>query len=91
MPSLAMRNGDFPPSAPRLRPELALRDAVVQSIHRQSVPEQSDANLITSQAKTLLPFLPTPTNLNSAGLQNGSPNYTTASYDKFGMNGVDTG
>ena len=47
------------------------------------------SNLITSQAKTLLPYLPAPTDLSSAGLPNGGPNYFTAVTNKFGINDVD--
>jgi hypothetical protein len=91
MPSLAMRNGDFSALCTTFVAGTCTNGTQLYNpFTGNPFPNnQIPSNLITSQAKTLLPFLPAPTNLNSAGLPNGSPNYTTASYDKFGINGVD--
>jgi len=91
MPSMAMRNGDFSAlcstwSAGTCASGTQLYNPFTGAAFPNN---QIPSNLITPQAKQLLTFLPSPTNLNSAGLPNGSPNYTVAKFDKFGINGVD--
>jgi len=49
---------------------------------------QIPSNLIAPQAKTLLAYLPAPTNLSSLGLPNTAPNYIAPVPNKTTVNGV---
>jgi hypothetical protein len=91
MPSLAMRNGDFSSLCTSFSNGLCTNGTQLYNPFTGNpfANNQIPSSLITSQAKTLLGYLPQPTNLASPGLPNGSPNYTTAAYDHFGINGVD--
>jgi hypothetical protein len=79
-PSMAMRQGDFSKIG------LQLFDPTSGTPYANN---QIPSSQITSQAKTLLGYLPAPTDLTSVGLPNGSPNYVSAVYNRFGINGVD--
>lgn len=91
LPSLAMRNGDFSALCKSFTAGVCTNGTQLynpftgQPFSNNQIP----SNLITSQAKTLLSFLPAPTNLSSAGLPNGSPNYIAARTTTVGINGVD--
>jgi hypothetical protein len=91
MPGMAMRNGDFSALCTTFSAGVCVTGTQLYNpFTGQPFPNnQIPSNLITSQAKTLLQFLPPLTNPSSPGLPNGSPNFTTANYDKFGINGVD--
>ena len=80
-PSMAMRGGDF--SA------LAGTQLYNPFTGAPFPNNQIPANLITSQAKALLPYLPAPTNLNSPAIPNSPPNYTAPVPNKTTVNGVD--
>ena len=80
LPSMAMRNGDFSASTTQL----------YNPFTGAPFPgNQIPSSLIAPQAKTLLPYLPTPTNLSSAALPNSSPNYIAPVPNNAGINGVD--
>ena len=55
-----------------------------QPFARNQIP----SNMITSQARALMSYLPAPTTL-SAALPNGAPNYIAPVPSKFDVNGVD--
>ena len=90
-PSMAMRNGDFSALCNQFAGGTCTNGTQLYNPFTGSPfpNNQVPSNLITSQAKTLLPYLPAPTNLASAGLPNGGPNYITAVTNKIGINGVD--
>jgi hypothetical protein len=79
-PSLAMRNGDFS----------AFGTQLYNPFTGAPFPNnQIPSNLIAPQAKTLLAYLPAPTNLSSPGLPNAAPNYIAPVPNKTNVNGVD--
>src|SRR6185436_15557274 len=79
-PSLAMRTGDFS----------AVGTPLFNPFSGAPFPNnQIPASLIAPQAKALLAFLPTPTNLSSPGLPNTAPNYITSVPNNTSINGVD--
>src|SRR5581483_10832049 len=91
LPSLAMRNGDFSALCPSFSNGLCTNGTQLYNPSTGNLSQNNliPSDLITPQATTLLAYLPAPTNLASPALPNGSPNYTTAAYDHFGINGVD--
>lgn len=93
MPSLAMRQGDFSALCSQFVNGVCAAGKGTQLYNPftgSAFPNnQIPSNLITSQAKTLMSYLPTPTDLTSTGLPNGKPNYVTAKTNDVGINGVD--
>ena len=90
-PSLAMRQGDFSALCTAFDNGLCTSGTQLYNpftgapFPNNKIP----SNLITSQAKTLLPYLPAPTDPDSKGIPNGVPNYVSAVTNRIGVNGVD--
>ena len=81
LPSLAMRTGDF--SA--LKGTQLYNPSTGAPFPNNQIP----AGMFAPQVKSLLPFLPTPTDLSSAAAPNSSPNYIAPVPNNAGVNGVD--
>ena len=79
-PSLSMRTGDFSKAG------VQLYDPFTGAPFANN---QIPSSQITTQAKTLLGYLPAPTDLTSTGAANTTPNYIAAVTSSFGINGVD--
>jgi hypothetical protein len=73
-PTAAMRNGDFSALLSQTTPTQLYNPFTGQPFAGNQIP----SNLITSQAKTLLAYVPLPTVAGSLSLPNGSPNYIGA-------------
>jgi len=91
LPSMAMRNGDFSALCSQfVAGTCAKGTQLYNPFTGNPFPNnQIPSNLITSQSKTLLGFMPPPTDLTSASLPSGSPNYIVAKGNQVGINGVD--
>ena len=81
LPSLAMRNGDFS----------ALKGTQLYNPFTGApfLNNQIPTSMFAPQAKALLQYLPTPTNLASASLPNGAPNYIAPVPNIADINGTD--
>ncbi len=79
-PSMKMRQGDFSDLPTQL-----YNPFTGAPFTNNQIP----SNLITPQAKTLLGYLPAPTDTASLGLPSGGPNYIAAVTSQNGINGVD--
>jgi hypothetical protein len=93
LPSPAMRSGDFSALCSTYNANGVCSDSngtqlynpwTAQPFARNQIP----SSMITSQAKTLMPYLPALT-LPSQTLPNGAPNYIAPIPSKFGVNGTD--
>lgn len=93
-PTTAMRQGDFSALCPTYGPDGVCTSSqgtqlynpfTGQPFANNSIP----TSLITSQAQTLVKYLPTPTDSTSAGLPNGSPNYTASVPQAYDRNSID--
>ncbi len=93
LPSMAMRQGDFSALCRSYVAGVCAAGAGTQLYNPfTGAPfpnNQIPSNLITSQAKTLLGYLPAPTDSSSTGLPNGTPNYIAPKTNDIGINGVD--
>lgn len=93
LPSMAMRNGDFSALCRSFVSGVCAPGAGTQLYNpftgNPFANNQIPASMITPQAKTLLSYLPAPTDPNSLGLPNGTPNYIAAKTNDIGINGVD--
>lgn len=93
LPSTAMRDGDFSALCSTYVSGVCATGAGTQLYNPWTgnpfPNNQIPSNLITPQAKTLLSYLPSPTNLSSTGLPNGTPNYIAPKTNDIGVNGVD--
>jgi hypothetical protein len=93
MPSMAMREGDFSALCKTYVSGVCAAGAGTQLYNpftgNPFSNNQIPSNLITPQAKTLLSYLPAPTNAASTGLPNGSPNFIAPKTNDIGINGVD--
>ena len=77
LPSMAMRNGDFSALCSEFSGGVCTKGTQLYNPFTGApfADNQIPSSLIAPQAKTLLPYLPAPTNLSSAALPNSSPNY----------------
>jgi carboxypeptidase family protein len=93
LPSMAMRSGDFSALCRTYVSGICAAGAGTQlynPFNGNPFPNnQIPDNLITPQAKTMLSYLPAPTNAASTGLPNGSPNFIAPKTNDIGINGVD--
>lgn len=92
LPSLAMRKGDFSALCSQFSAAGTCTTGTQLYNPYTGAPfasNQIPASMFASQSKTLLPYLPAPTNLNSVGLPNGAANYIIAKTNNIGVNGVD--
>src|SRR5207248_9369842 len=91
MPSLAMRNGDFSALCSSFSSGVCAAGTQLYNPFTGApfAGNQIPGSLIAHQAKTLLPYLPSPTNLPSAALPAGSPNYIAKVPNNAHINGVD--
>jgi hypothetical protein len=90
LPSMAMRNGDFSALCTVFSGGICVKGTQLYNPFT-GVPftnNQIPASQFTPQAKALLAYLPTPTNLTSAGLPNGGPNYIAPVPNITAVNGV---
>ena len=91
---MAMRGGDFSALCPSFNATGVCIDPQGTQLYnpwtgQPFVRNQIPSNMIASQAQTLLKFLPAPTDLASAGLPNGKPNYIVPSRSALGVNNGD--
>lgn len=93
LPSMAMRQGDFSALCRSYVAGVCAAGAGTQLYNPFTgapfTNNQIPSNLITSQAKTMLGYLPAPTDSSSTGLPNGTPNYIAPKTNDIGINGVD--
>lgn len=91
LPSMAMRKGDFSALCSSFTGGVCTKGTQLYNPYTGGafVNNQIPTNLFASQSKTLLTYLPAPTDLTSAGLPNGSPNYVVPKTSNVGVNGVD--
>lgn len=91
LPSITMRNGDFSALCSTFSAGICTKGTQLYNPQNGQpfLNNQIPASMITPQAKTLLSYLPAPTNLDSSGLPNGLPNYIVAKTNGVGINGVD--
>ncbi len=91
LPSMAMRSGDFSALCSSFSAGICAKGTQLYNPQNGQpfLNNQIPPNMITPQAKTLLSYLPAPTNLDSPGLPNGLPNYVVAKTNDVGVNGVD--
>ena len=91
LPSMAMRGGDFSALCSQFSAGTCARGTQLYNPFTGApFPDnQIPTNLIAPQAKALLAYLPTPTNLSALALPNGSPNYIAPVPNNAGINGVD--
>lgn len=93
-PSVAMRQGDFSALCPTYDANGVCTSSQGTQLYNpytgQPFPNNRiPTSLITSQAQTLLKYLPIPTNSASAALPNGSPNYTGVVPLVYDRNAID--
>jgi hypothetical protein len=91
LPSMAMRNGDFSALCSDFSGGVCAKGTQLYNPFTGAAfaGNQIPGSLIAPQAKTLMPYLPAPTNLISAALPGGSPNYIAPVPNNAGVNGVD--
>lgn len=91
LPSMAMRSGDFSALCTTFSGGVCVNGTQLYNPYTGGafVNNQIPTSMFASQSKTLLSYLPAPTNLSSAGLPNGSPNYVIPKTSNIGVNGVD--
>ncbi len=86
LPSMAMRNGDFSALCTTFSGGICVRGTQLYNPFTGAAfpNNQIPSSLIASQAKTLLSFLPPPTDPTSTGLPNSSPNYVAPVANRAG-------
>jgi hypothetical protein len=93
-PSMAMREGDFSALCPTYDANGTCISSKGTQLYNPSTGQPMANNripspLITSQAKTLLKYLPAPSDATSAGLPNGAPNYVGTVPLDYDRNAID--
>ncbi len=91
LPSMAMRNGDFSALCSVFSAGICVKGTQLYNPQNGQpfLNNQIPSSMIAPQAKTLLAYLPAPTNPDSPGLPNGLPDYIVAKTNDVGINGVD--
>lgn len=91
LPSTAERNGDFSALCTTFSGGICVKGTQLYNPQtgQPFLYNQIPSAMITSQAKTMLSYVPAPTNPNSLGLPNESPNYIAPVLSRIGINGVD--
>jgi hypothetical protein len=93
LPSPAMRTGDFSALCSTYNVNGLCSDGTGTQLYnpwtgQPFAQNQIPSDMITSQARTLLPYLPALTTPSQA-LPNGAPNYVAPIPSQFGLNGMD--
>jgi len=91
LPSVAMRNGDFSALCSTFSGGVCVKGTQLYNPNTGSPfpNNQIPTSMFAPQSKTLLPYLPAPTNAASLALPSGSPDYIVAVPNNVGVNGVD--
>ena len=91
LPSMAMRNGDFSALCSQFSAGICAKGTQLYNPFTGApfVNNQIPAGMFAPQVKSLLPYLPAPTDSSSAALPNSAPNYIAPVPNNAGINGVD--